>query len=155
MNESESIFRNEALTYKENSFIGDFTVSPPSILPFTLWCSFFIFLLIVFILLLSYTQRIPIKGHVIYKPAASEVISNYDGVVKKLYVEQNNKVKKGDVIATISRDTFYSNGSVNEKLLEISKSQILELEKQKDILLKEADNENENLIKMIEKKRKK
>lgn len=149
MKGNESIFRDEALKHKENYFIGNFTISPISILPITLWCSIFIFLLITMIFFLSYAQRVPVKGHVIYKPAAAEIISNKSGVIKNVYFSQNDKVKRGDVIATISRDVMYSDGAVNKNSLKLSNIQIIELEKQEKSLLKEKESEKNNLNKVV------
>ena len=52
-------------------------------------------------------QKSPVTGRVIYTPSAAEAVFNHDGIIGRIEVHQGERVKKGDVIATFSRDVAY------------------------------------------------
>ncbi|MCT8349814.1 HlyD family efflux transporter periplasmic adaptor subunit [Photorhabdus temperata] len=149
MNEKESIFREEALSYKENSWLGDFSISVPSILPVAVWISIGVLIIAIVILLTNYAQRVPAIGQVLYFPAAAESVFNQDGVISKIKVQQGDFVKKGDLIATVYHDIMYEGGGVNITLQENAEKQIKSLKKRKEEKGKERENERLRLIDRI------
>uniref|UniRef100_UPI0036DE6FEA biotin/lipoyl-binding protein n=1 Tax=Photorhabdus sp. RM322S TaxID=3342825 RepID=UPI0036DE6FEA len=149
MSEKESIFREEALSYKENSWLGDFSISVPSILPVVLWISMGVLVIAIVILLTNYTQRVPATGQILYFPAADESIFNQDGVISKIKVQQGDFIKKGDLIATVYHDVVYEGGGVNITLQENAEKQIKSLKKRKEEKGKERENERLRLIDRI------
>ncbi|PQQ26981.1 hypothetical protein C6H64_17145 [Photorhabdus luminescens] len=149
MSEKESIFREEALSYKENSWLGDFSISVPSILPVALWISMGVLVITIVILLTNYSQRVPAIGQVLYFPAAAESVFNQDGVISKIKVQQGDFVKKGELIATVYHDVVYEGGDVNITLQENAEKQIKSLKKRKEEKGKEYDNERLRLMDRI------
>ncbi|PQQ40932.1 hypothetical protein C6H65_12335 [Photorhabdus luminescens] len=149
MSEKESIFREEDLSYKENSWLGDFSISVPSILPVALWISMGVLVITIVILLTNYSQRVPAIGQVLYFPAAAESVFNQDGVISKIKVQQGDFVKKGELIATVYHDVVYEGGGVNITLQENAEKQIKSLKKRKEEKGKEYDNERVRLMDRI------
>lgn len=149
MNKENSIFRPEALEYKKNSWLGDFTVSMPSVLPMALWCVAGVLLVIILLLFTPYAQRIAVDGRVIYTPAAAEVAFNHDGIIGSIDVRQGDKIKKGDIIATLSRDVTYPGGGMNQALLNVAQHQITELQKREEEQHQEANEERQRLHEKI------
>ncbi|MCW2480886.1 HlyD family secretion protein [Candidatus Symbiopectobacterium sp. NZEC135] len=152
MNNDHSVFRPEALEYKNNAWLGDFTVSAPSVLPTALWCSVGVLLVAVLLLFTPYAQRVPVNGRVIYTPAAAEAVFNQDGVIGSIGVSQGERVKKGDIIATLSRDVTYVGGGMNQALQDAAQRQITELQKRVVERRIEGDGERQRLRERIDTK---
>jgi len=149
MDKDNSIFRPEALQYKNNAWLGDFAVSAPSVLPTALWCAVGILLVSILLLFTTYAQRVPVSGRVIYTPTAAEAVFNQDGVIGRIEVRQGDTVKKGDIIATLSRDVTYTGGGMNKALQDAAQSQIIELQKREVERRKEGDGERQRLREKI------
>lgn len=149
MNNDHSVFRPEALEYKNNAWLGDFTVSAPSVLPTALWCAVGVLLVTVLLLFTPYAQRVPVSGRVIYTPAAAEAVFNQDGVIGSIGVSQGERVKKGDIIATLSRDVTYAGGGMNQALQDAAQRQITELQKRMVERRIEGDGERQRLRERI------
>ncbi|MCW2488861.1 biotin/lipoyl-binding protein, partial [Candidatus Symbiopectobacterium sp. NZEC127] len=152
MNNDHSVFRPEALEYKNNAWLGDFTVSAPSVLPTALWCSVGVLLVAVLLLFTPYAQRVPVNGRVIYTPAAAEAVFNQDGVIGSIGVSQGERVKKGDIIATLSRDVTYVGGGMNQAVQDAAQRQITELQKRVVERRIEGDGERQRLRERIDTK---
>lgn len=108
MDKENSLFRQEALQHKKNAWLGDFTVSAPSVLPIALWSAAAVLLVAILLLFTTYAKRVPVTGRVIYTPSAAEAVFNHEGIIGRIEVRQGERVKKGDVIATFSRDVTYA-----------------------------------------------
>ncbi|MDE9589870.1 HlyD family secretion protein [Xenorhabdus bovienii] len=145
MNEENSIFRPEALQCKKNAWLGDFTVSAPSVLSVALWCAIGVLLVITLLLFTTYAKRVSVNGRIIYTPAAAEVVFSQDGVIDHIKVHQGERVKKGDIIATFSRDVTYAGGRVNQALQDTAQHQITELQKREVERRKEGEGERQFL----------
>lgn len=145
MNQENAIFRPEALQYKKNAWLGDFTVSAPSMLPPVLWCAVGVLLITLLLLFTTYTQRVPVNGRVIYTPTAAEAVFNQDGIIGHIVARQGESVKKGDIIATLSRDVTYAGGGMNQALQDAAQHQITELQKREVDRRKEGDEERQRL----------
>lgn len=149
MNKDHAIFRSEALEYKKNAWLGDFTVSAPSVLPTALWCAVGVLLVTILLLFTPYAQRVPVSGRVIYTPAAAEAVFNQDGVIGRIVASQGVRVKKGDIIATLSRDVTYAGGGMNQALQDAAQRQITELQKRVVERRMEGDGERQRLRERI------
>ncbi|QUG74973.1 HlyD family efflux transporter periplasmic adaptor subunit [Erwinia sp. E602] len=145
MSKDNSIFRSEATQYKNNAWLGDFTVSAPSVLPIALWCAVIVFLVTTLLLFTTYAQRVPVSGRVIYEPAAAEAVFIQDGVIVRIKVRQGERVKKGDIIATLSRDVTYVGGGMNQALQDAAQRQIAGLQKREVERRKEGSEERQRL----------
>ncbi|WP_410015790.1 HlyD family secretion protein [Sodalis sp. C49] len=149
MNNDNSIFRPEALHYKNNAWLGDFSISTPSVLKTSLWFALGVLLICILLLFTTYTQRVPVSGRVIYTPSAAEVIFNQDGVISRIEVLRGDMVKKGDIIATLSRDVAYVGGGINQSLLDAAQRQIVELQKREVDRHREIKGERQRLCEKI------
>ncbi|ROH76568.1 biotin/lipoyl-binding protein [Lonsdalea populi] len=92
-----------------------------------LWFALGVLLICILLLFTTYTQRVPVSGRIIYTPSAVEVISNQDGVINRVEGHRGEMVKKGDIIATLSREVAYLGGGINQSLLDAAQCQIVEL----------------------------
>ncbi|TKI07916.1 HlyD family efflux transporter periplasmic adaptor subunit [Martelella alba] len=149
MNNDNSIFRPEASHYKNNAWLGDFSVSSPSVLRTTLWFALGVLLICILLLFTTYTQRVPVSGRIIYTPSAAEVIFNQDGVISRIEVLRGERVKKGDIIATLSRDVAYVGGGINQSLVDAAQRQIVEIQKREIGRHREIKKERQCLYEKI------
>ncbi|CAI0865161.1 Colicin V secretion protein CvaA [Serratia rubidaea] len=145
MDNENSLFRQEALQHKKNAWLGDFTVSAPSALPIALWSAAGVLLLATLLLFTTYTKRVPVSGRVIYTPSAAEAVFSHEGIIGRIEVRQGEKVKKGDVIATFSRDVTYAGGGMNQALQDTSQRQLVELQKRGEERRNEGEEERRRL----------
>lgn len=95
MDKENSLFRQEALQHKKNAWLGDFTVSAPSVLPIALWSAVAVLLVAILLLFTTYAKRVPVTGRVIYTPSAAEAVFNHEGIIGRITVRQGERVKKG------------------------------------------------------------
>lgn len=146
MKENKSIFRAESILYKEKILIGKYSAFPASILPIVFSCLFSVLIIIVFILLSSYSQRVLVKGKIIYSPSAIEITISKKGIISiENNIKQGSSIKKGDTIASISHDIKFSGSGKDIKTISISKEKITELLKVESEIKKNHDNEEKNL----------
>ncbi len=141
MDKENSLFRPEALQHKKNAWLGDFTVSAPSVLPIALWSAAAVLLVAILLLFTTYAKRVPVTGRVIYTPSAAEAVFNHEGIIGRIEVRQGERVKKGDVIATFSRDVAYAGGGMNQALQDAAQRQLTELQKRAGERRKEGEEE--------------
>ncbi|GEM76734.1 HlyD family secretion protein [Vibrio sagamiensis] len=153
MSEERPIFRPEALEFKNNAWLGKFSVSVPSVLPISLYCAAAVFVILVMLLFSSYTQRISVSGYVTYFPSAVEGSFDQHGRVNSVNVTQGSEVQKGDTIATVSSDTVYSQGSVNQALVTSKRSQLSQLDLRERQRLNEGETERLHLKSKIKVKK--
>ena len=153
MSEERPIFRPEALEFKNNAWLGKFSVSVPSVLPISLYCAAAVFVILVMLLFSSYTQRISVSGYVTYFPSAVEGSFDQYGRVNSVNVTQGSEVQKGDTIATVSSDTVYSQGSVNQALVTSKRSQLSQLDLRERQRLNEGETERLHLKSKIKVKK--
>lgn len=85
------------------------------------------------------------SGRVIYSPAAAEAVFIQDGVIGFIKVRQGERVKKGDVIATLLRDVTYAGGGMNKSLQDAAQRQITGLQKREAERRKEGNEERQRL----------
>ncbi|HEC8330561.1 TPA: HlyD family efflux transporter periplasmic adaptor subunit [Providencia rettgeri] len=149
MEKNKSIFRNESILYKEKTLIGRYSAFPSSILPIVFLCVLSTLTIIVFILFSNYSKRVLVKGKIIYAPSAIEITVNKSGIVTENNIKQGSKVKKGDVIASISHDIKYSGSEKDVKIIEISKMKIAQLLEMEFRIKKDYDEEEKNLYKKL------
>ncbi len=128
MSQERSLFRPEALEYKNNAWLGKFSVSVPSVLPISLCCAAVVLVIMGMLLFSHYTQRTSVDGYVTYFPSAVEGKFDQYGRVDSVKVTLGSVVQKGDTIATVSRDTVYSKGGVNQTLITSKRSQLSQLD---------------------------
>ncbi|VEA62745.1 Colicin V secretion protein CvaA [Serratia plymuthica] len=145
MDKENSLFRPEALQHKKNAWLGDFTVSAPSVLPIALWSAVGVLLVAILLLFTTYAKRVPVTGRVIYTPSAAEAVFNNDGIIGRIEVRQGERVRKGEVIATFSRDVTYSGGGMNQALQDAAQRQLTELQKRGEERRKEGEEERQRL----------
>lgn len=135
----------ESVLYKENSWIGKHSALPPSLLPIILICTTIILIIIILLLFSNYSQRVIVKGKIIYHPSAIEININNNGIIETKNIKQGSLVKKGDVIAILTHDISFSGEITNKKIIAFSKNKILELNKRASELEKEYEDEEKNL----------
>lgn len=155
MKKNKSIFRVESILYKEKILIGKYSAFPASILPIVFLCLFSVLIIIVFILLSTYSQRVLVKGKIIYSPSAIEIKISKSGIIEiENNIKQGSAIKKGDTIAFISHDINFSGNGKDIKTIDISKAKITELLKAESEIKKHHDNEEKILYnKLIHKDR--
>lgn len=145
MKKNKSIFRSESILYKEKTLIGRYSAFPSSILPIVFLCLLSTLTLIVFIFFSNYSQRVLVKGKIIYSPSAIEITIKKSGIIKEININQGSKLSKGDVIAFVSHDTRYFGSEKDIKTIEISKMKIEELSEMESKIKKDHDDEEKNL----------
>ncbi|TNL02778.1 hypothetical protein CYD30_26190 [Kosakonia cowanii] len=121
MSTDESIFRKEALEHKNNEWLGGFSVELPSIIRSATTCAGAVLVMAFAFLFLPYSERVPVSGSVFYSPAAAEAQTSLSGVVESVSIQVGQRVAKGDVLATLSHETAFKGGNLNESLRDSAK----------------------------------
>ncbi|EJM3431912.1 HlyD family efflux transporter periplasmic adaptor subunit [Salmonella enterica] len=148
MSPDESIFRKEALEHKKNVWLGDFSVELPSITRSATTCAGAVLIMAFAFLFFPYSERVPVSGSVLYSPAAAEAQASLSGVVESVSIQVGQRVAKGDVLATLSHETAFDGGNLNESLIAEAKKQWESL----DVLQQERRKEGEEQRRLIEDK---
>ncbi|HEX5373200.1 MAG TPA: HlyD family efflux transporter periplasmic adaptor subunit [Aquabacterium sp.] len=131
----QSLFRQEVLAARSDTTSGKaITIQPVGAARLT-W--FFVLLSIAVILVLvfgSYTKKERVQGVVQPRAGVAMVVPPEAGLVKRVLVNEGQRVKAGDVIAEISNERFSDAGNT-QALLERN------LEGQRQQVLSQADNQ--------------
>ena len=92
MSQKRSVFRPEALEYKNNTWLGKFSVS---VLPISLCCAAVVSVIMGMLLFRHYTQGTSVDGYVTYFPSTVEgKFDQYDRV-DRIKVTLGSAVQKG------------------------------------------------------------
>ncbi|EDD0862700.1 HlyD family efflux transporter periplasmic adaptor subunit [Salmonella enterica subsp. enterica serovar Stanley] len=134
-----SIFRQEALRHKKETWLGTSAIKPPNIAKVTVIASFSTLLATIIVLNLNYTQRVTVKGSIIYSPPASEVLSKGNGIINKVFHKEGENVRKGEHIFSVQVDTAILNGDKNQSIKDL-------LHHRRDELVRNLDLEQRGYI---------
>ncbi|EAW1670565.1 HlyD family efflux transporter periplasmic adaptor subunit [Salmonella enterica] len=145
-NDNASIFRREALRHKKEAWLGTSTIKPPNIVKVTVIASLFTLMATMVVLNLNYTQRVTVKGSVIYSPAASEILSKENGVISKVFHKEGDYVSKGEHIFSVQVDTAILNGDKNQSIKELLHQRKGELKTNQVLELKRFNEKLTNLL---------
>lgn len=118
-----SLFRKEVLDKKRGNIEGNILLSVPLSLTLTV-SGFIVFVLLAFFMAFNfeYAEKRTLTGQVRMSPDQAKVSSDQKGNISSLYVENKDKVSKGDVLALIRYE------QTNEKGEDVSLKSIALLE---------------------------
>lgn len=138
-NKKRSLFREEVLRNKKNSFFGNVIVSAP--ISFALWAVItfsFSIMIICFLVLGSYSRRYEASGLLEPDKGIVHIHASKNGTIIKTFVKHGDFVNKDDLIFLISTDQHSeSEKGLAEKQIISLKNQIA-VQKEKLVNLKQS-----------------
>lgn len=114
---SSNLFRKEALDAKQAKWTGNIILSRPFSFTFLTICALCIALVIIaFAIWGSYTKRSTVQGQLIPKSGLIQIYTTQSGTILKKNVYEGQIVKKGDILFTISTESYGEQGSIADAL---------------------------------------
>lgn len=114
---SSNLFRKEALDAKQAKWTGTIILSRPFSFTFLTICALCIALVIIaFAIWGSYTKRSTVQGQLIPQSGLIQVYTTQSGTILKKNVYEGQSVKTGDILFTISTESYGEQGSITDAL---------------------------------------
>ncbi|HDZ8914818.1 TPA: HlyD family efflux transporter periplasmic adaptor subunit [Aeromonas hydrophila] len=152
-NESNLIFRTEALQYKREGWFGPSRLHIPSSVSICIFTGFITSSLIVLLIAFgSYSERINVTGTVVFDPPAVLLIAHSDGTIKSSSALEGKEFHKNELIFSLSSDTRTNSGDINAEMVKLLKEQRNALSKRMDIVVSDVEETRNYLAKKIENK---
>lgn len=114
---SSELFRKEVIEANKTKWTGDIILTRPFSFTFLTICAFLIALILVaFSILGSYTKRSTVQGQLIPESGLIQVYTTQSGTILKKNIHEGKLVKKGDILFTISTESYNEQGSITTAL---------------------------------------
>ncbi|CCG86730.1 hypothetical protein [Erwinia piriflorinigrans] len=151
--DNNAIFRVEALQHKLEGWLGPYRLHIPSSLTVCLFTGVIAFALLVLLIVFGpYSERVNVTGTVIFSPPAVLITAQSDGVMTSSSALEAKKVKRGELIFSVSGDTQTNLGATQVEMAELLKKQRDTLAKKLNILTRESEANRIYLSKKIQNK---
>ena len=103
--EKQRLFREAAMHSRRPQYLGRiFFVQPVSLTVIVVFSFLFSLSIGLFLLLGSYTKRTTVAGQLVPQGGMIKVYSTQAGIITEKYVEENKKIRKGDILYVVSTD---------------------------------------------------
>ena len=114
---SSDLFRKEVLEAKQVKWTGNIILSRPFSFTFLTICALWVALVIIaFAIWGSYTKRSTVQGQLIPQSGLIQVYTTQSGTILKKNVYEGQMLKKGDILFTISTESYGEQGSIADAL---------------------------------------
>lgn len=151
--DKNAIFRVEALQHKLEGWLGPSRLHIPSSLTVCLFTGLIAFALLVLLIVFGpYSERVNVTGTVVFSPPAVLITAQSDGVMTYSSALEAKKVKRGELIFSVSGDTQTNLGATHVEMAELLKKQRNALAKKLNILTRESEANRIYLSKKIQNK---
>ncbi|OKO99482.1 HlyD family secretion protein [Xenorhabdus eapokensis] len=123
------LFRQEAIEFQKTKWAGQAIIKRG----FPAWFAgffslFIIIILILFLILGSYTRRLTVYGEVTTQPRAVNILSHQKGFISNNLVKKGDNVKKGTPIYEIDISRVTNSGKVSQNSRQELEKQIIQIE---------------------------
>ncbi|HFF4821033.1 TPA: HlyD family secretion protein, partial [Acinetobacter baumannii] len=128
------LFRKEILDNLSSRYIGKVVISTP--ITFKVLVLIFAIIgvmILTFIFMGSYTKKVRVMGQILPENGLVKIYSSQQGVVDRIFVKENDKVKKDDNLIEVKNSAFSKNNNTYESILSESelRKQLLKVEIEK------------------------
>lgn len=138
--DKNAIFRVEALQHKLEGWLGPSRLHIPSSLTVCLFTGLIAFALLVLLIVFGpYSERVNVTGTVVFSPPAVLITAQSDGVITYSSALEAKKVKRSELIFSVSGDTQTNLGATHLEMAGLLKKQRNALSKKLNILTKGSE----------------
>ncbi len=143
MSDSSPLYRYEALSYQSDDLYSSVVLQSPFLLTLSSLISCFLIVIIVlFIFMGSYTKKSTLKGQLLPDKGVIRVYSPTKAKITKKIASNGNKVKKGDVLYTITTERNTTHENVDKAIINRLNTQIYSLTTECDNIKHQLDAYN-------------
>src|SRR5436190_23416709 len=99
MDKKLNLFRQEALDYKRDTWLGDILISRPTSFAYLAWLFFIISLAtLAYLIWGEYTKKARVTGYLVPDQGLIKIYVQQPGTITELRIKEGQGVKKGDVL---------------------------------------------------------